>query len=37
MYDGVTSYHVKVKETWEEQEARLEAFAKELEEKESAL
>lgn len=33
MYDGVTNYQIKAaQETWEEQEARLEAFAQELEE-----
>jgi len=37
MYDGVSNYAVKVAaESWEEQEARLEAYAKELEEKEAA-
>lgn len=35
LYDGVTNYAVKpAKESWEEQEARLEAFARELEAKE---
>ncbi len=36
MYDGVTNYAIKVKESWEEQEARLEAFAQELEGEEAA-
>jgi hypothetical protein len=30
-WDGVTNYHVKVVETEEEQQARLEAYARELE------
>ena len=35
MYDGLSNYAVKVAaESWEEQEARLEAYARELEEKE---
>lgn len=34
--DGVTNYQVKVKETPEEEAARLEAFARELESKRSA-
>jgi HIV Tat-specific factor 1 len=33
LWDGLANYNVKVQETAEEQEARLEAFARELEEK----
>lgn len=33
MWDGTTNYNIKVKESAEEQEARLEAYAKELESK----
>ncbi len=32
-WDGLTNYNIKVVETAEEQEARLERFARELEEK----
>ena len=34
MWDGVRNYAVKVKESWEEEEARLEAYARELEKEE---
>lgn len=34
MWDGVKNYAIKVKESWEEEEARLEAYARELEKEE---
>ena len=31
MWDGITNYHIKKKETAEEQQARLEQFAQQIE------
>ncbi len=36
MYDGITNYAIKLKESWEEEEARLEAYAASLEAEEVA-